>query len=161
MNRRSWDSASSHWFVSLQCASPQAAAQPNHQSRCCSLPVGKASPPHRGSPLLGVLLPHRPSHPPSPQDMCSVQQWRGGEAGGEGWFLCYCLVLKGRSQLLILRCKEKAPCREVRDRLRNRNYCVFYLRTLKRAFITRLYSRYHACLWGISGGGGECEYVAY
>ncbi|KAG7242973.1 hypothetical protein INR49_017664, partial [Caranx melampygus] len=29
-----------------------------------------------------------------------------------GRFLCYCLVLKGRSQLLILRCKEKAPCRE-------------------------------------------------
>lgn len=38
-----------------------------------------------------------------------------------GGFLCYCLVLKGRSQLLILRCKEKAPCREVRYRLRNRN----------------------------------------
>lgn len=39
--------------------------------------------------------------------------------------LCYRLVLKGRSQLSILRCKEKTPCREVRYRLRNRNYCVF------------------------------------
>lgn len=39
MNRRSWDSASSYWFMSLQCASPQAAAKQSHQS--AAVPGGK------------------------------------------------------------------------------------------------------------------------
>lgn len=74
------------------------------------------------------------------------------------WFLRSCLVLKGRSQLLILRCTEKAPCTEVRDRLRNRNYGVFYLQTFQRDFICRVFPVSGLC--GMPESGRKCEYVA-
>lgn len=149
MNRRSWDSASSHWSMSPQCASPQAAtAEPS-----VPLPYRRnASPPHRGSPLLGSLHPRPSPRPPAlrrtgpghrTQPLCShwhafrcfqcaaVKRRRRREEG-RGWFLRSCLVLEGRSQLLILRCKDEAPRGEVRDRLRNRNYYAFYPQTSQR-----------------------------
>lgn len=46
------------------------------------------------------------------------------------WGADFCATVwssRGRSQLSILRLRgEKAPCREVRYPLRNRNYCAFY-----------------------------------
>ncbi len=77
----------------------------------------------------------------------------------EGGFLWHCLVLEGRSQLLILRCTEKAPRAEVSHRLRNRNYCV-----LSADSQTRFYSAASSSVSVVSvrvfGGGGKCEYVA-
>lgn len=137
MNRRSWDSASSHWLASLQCASPPARRTEKPSGSCCK----REASPHCGSPFLcsplnRTGLDHN-THPLSAapsggHGLCEAVKRRrpgwGVEGVGVGCrFLCYCLVLKGRSQLSILRLRgEKAPCREVRYPLRNRNYCAFY-----------------------------------
>lgn len=88
-------------------------------------------------------------------------EWR--EVGGGCRFLCYCLVLKGRSQLSTLRLRgEKAPCREVRYPLRNRNYCAFYPlpgHTFRCAFRPFFVGVFHSWPCGVRGGGGEYEYV--
>lgn len=59
LNRRSWDSASSHWFMSLQCASPQAAAQQSRQSAALTGGAGRhlLAADLLSSPLLSSALP--------------------------------------------------------------------------------------------------------
>lgn len=165
-----------HLIGSHLCSVPplQAAEQKSHQAAAV-----------RGKPLLTADLlssarlstgPVWTTIPtPSLQlrraDTVCVRQWRGGdlgwgveggEVGGGCRFLCYCLVLKGRSQLSILRLRgEKAPYREVRYPLRNRNYCAFYplpghtFRCAFRPFLLVFFT----C--GVRGGGGEYEYVGW
>lgn len=135
MNRRFGDSASSHWLLSPQCASPS--GRPSVSLLCWGKGISSSA------WISSPRLPASASKPPSPPFWHALTARSVFRAAAKRrrrcvgvWFLCSCLVLKGRSQLLILRCKEKVPCREVRDRLRNW-IIVFYLQTFKRAFYSQ------------------------
>lgn len=144
MNRGSWDSASSHWFKSLQCASPQLRPpQSKKPSVCCCCP-------YRGrkalltADLLSSALPLQRTitwHHTRP--LCSF--------GGQTGFLCGRKEEETEGGISVLLFgpqgeepvvdstlqRETALHTEVRYRLRNTNYCVFYLlerQTFKRAF---------------------------
>lgn len=149
MKRRFCDSASPYWLVSLQRASPP--GRPSVQ-----LPRLFGSVDH-----LFFLLRRRPAHAHARQTclLCSSKEEKRRCAhlrvSGRAWFLRSGSVLKGRSQLLILRCTEKAPCAEVRDRLRNRNDRVFHPQTLHRDFICHVLPLSGVCRASESGGKSE------
>lgn len=115
MNRRSWDCASSsHWFMSLQCASPQAAAQhstaehSHHQSCCycccCCTTGGRqlllTSPRTLlSSPLLSCAGHHQPALSArfDGRTCClcgsEEEEEEEEETGGRRWWLVLVVVL--------------------------------------------------------------------
>lgn len=153
MKRRLWDAASSDWPVSLQRASPP--GRPSVQ-----LPRLLSS-----VDLLSSCVEDQHTHARAHARThvghafyAAVKRKRRCvhlRACCRARFLHSGSVLEGRSQLLILRCTEKAPCTEVRDRLRNRNYGVFYPQTLHRGFISRVFPLSGLCRVSESGGRGE------
>lgn len=126
---------------------------------------------YRGKAVLtGDLLSSLPDRAALPNPILPAAQtvrFVIGTAAEEG-FCATVWSSKGRSQLLIQRCKEKAPERKVRYRLRNRNYCVFSVapsRAFRRAFMRRfsLFVIVRDCEPATRfgpGDGDECEYVA-
>lgn len=130
-----------HVIGSHLCSVPplQAAAQKSHQAAAVR---GKAF--LTADLLSSARLSTGPVWTTIPTPLCSSvgrtrfvwgseeeATWVG--SGGRWvwvWGADFCATVwssRGRSQLSILRLRgEKAPCREVRYPLRNRNYCAFY-----------------------------------
>lgn len=104
MNRGSWDSASFHWLLSLQWASPLAAAR--HQAVVESSPAARISSTRRCGP----------STPASLADFSLVCVYFSKRTRGDVWrFLWQCLIYEGRSQLSLILCEETERHREVRN----------------------------------------------
>lgn len=149
MKRRFCDSASSYWLVSLQRASPL--GRPSVQ-----LPRLLSS-----VDLLSSCVEDQHTHTHVRHAFyAAVKRKRRCvhlRVCCRAWFLRSGWVLEGRSQLLILRCTEKAPCTEVRDRLRNRNDGVFYLQTSHRYYICHVFPL--SGLSRVCESGGKSGYV--
>lgn len=111
------------------------------------LPLARSWPPRqRSRPLCGFVHPF------------IIPAWRGGERR----FLCYCLVLEGRSQSVGGALQRRGAARGGKITFYAIDYIIvcFYLRPFVCAF-----RRFNICFWsyscGIHGGRGECDYVGY